>query len=257
MTCGVFFQRRTSRAWTPNSLDLHVALEQLGSALGDGVDIQPGQLGDASVPAMSQAQGLEPGIQSALALVQRAEEQDDGRSCLVRGLRQGVTHEGHRLRGHRAVAQMHLLSALGPVGREIHVVTGDLVSHEAAHVDELEQRLLDRSLELSCEFRGQIPAVGARDKLLCCVDESTEARKVGPLEGPQSSVVKLGQGVKRVELAAVRVAAVVGEFLQLAQDSSIYRRAQGSLHLQHCDDPAAPKQGEQGVSFELGCAHNV
>jgi len=53
-------------------LGLHVALEQFGSSLGDGVDIQPGQFSDPAVAAMSQPQRLEPGVQPALPLVQRA-----------------------------------------------------------------------------------------------------------------------------------------------------------------------------------------
>ena len=91
MTCGVFFQQRTSRAGTPDALELHVALEQFGSALGNGVDIEPGQSGDPAVPAMPQAQRLQPGVQPALPLIEGAKEQDDGRLRLVRGLHQGLT----------------------------------------------------------------------------------------------------------------------------------------------------------------------
>jgi len=52
MTSGVFFQRWTSCARTPNALDVHVALDQLGSPLGDGVNIEPRQLGNSAIPAM-------------------------------------------------------------------------------------------------------------------------------------------------------------------------------------------------------------
>jgi len=47
---------------------------------------------------------------------------------------------------------MHLLRALAPVGREINVVTNDLLSREAPQVYELEQRLLDGNLELIGEL---------------------------------------------------------------------------------------------------------
>src|SRR3972149_2047434 len=115
---------------------------------------------------------------------------------------------------------MQLLRALREVGRAIHVMASDLLSHEAARAHKLEQRLLDGGLEFTGQFRGQTPAIGARDKLLCRVTESAEARKVRTPAGPQSPLVKLGQGIQRVELAAVRIAGVVRKFLQLAKDSS-------------------------------------
>jgi len=136
-------------------------------------------------------------------------------------------------------------------------VTGDLQSSEAPQVHELEQRLLDENLELIGELRGEVPAIRARHELLGRINESAEARKAGVVTGPQSPVVKLGQGVERIELAAVGIAAVVRQLLQLAKDGSVHCSAQGGLHLRHRHDSAPPKQGKQSVRFELWCAHNV
>ena len=86
-----FFQPRTACARAPNALKAYIVRKQFGSTLGDGVDIQPGECGDVAVTAMSQAQRLESGVEPALPLIERAEEQDDGRLGLVRALRQGIT----------------------------------------------------------------------------------------------------------------------------------------------------------------------
>ena len=66
---------------------------------------------------------------------------------------------------------MHLLRARCEVGRAIHVLARDLLSHEAPRAHEREQGLLDGGLELTRQLRGQPPAIGARDELLCRVNE--------------------------------------------------------------------------------------
>jgi hypothetical protein len=50
-----FFQPRTACARAPNALEAYIVRKQFGSTFGDGVDIQPGECGDAAVTAMSQA----------------------------------------------------------------------------------------------------------------------------------------------------------------------------------------------------------
>src|SRR3990172_12872787 len=126
---------------------------------------------------------------------------------------------------------MQLLRALRAVGRAIHVMASDILAHEAARAHKLEQGFLDRRLEPPRQLRGQTPAIGARDKLLCRVNERAEARKVSTPAAPQTPVVELGQGVQRVELAAVRIAGVVRKLLQFAKDRSLNCSAQGGLHL--------------------------
>ncbi|MGH8524432.1 MAG: hypothetical protein ACREXY_09505, partial [Gammaproteobacteria bacterium] len=61
-------QRVTPCAGPPNAIDLHVALEQLGSSLRNGMDIHSGQLGNSAVAAMSKAQGFQPRVEPALSL---------------------------------------------------------------------------------------------------------------------------------------------------------------------------------------------
>ena len=57
---------------------------------------------------------------------------------------------------------MQLLGAFCCLARAIHVLTKDLFSRQAPRPHKFQQRLLDRDLEFTGQFRGQTPAIGAR-----------------------------------------------------------------------------------------------
>src|SRR3990170_2472760 len=119
---------------------------------------------------------------------------------------------------------MQLLRALCSVGRAIQVLAGDLLSDKAPRAHELEQGLLDRHLEFAQQLRGQTPAIRARHELLCRVNQSAESRKASAPAVPQAPLIELGQGLERVELAAVRIAGVVRKSPQFAKDRSVLCR---------------------------------
>ena len=74
MTSGVFFHGLTTAARAASPFDLHVLLDELSSSPCHGARIESEKLGHPSVAAASGLQGLEPGVQPSLLLIEQAEE---------------------------------------------------------------------------------------------------------------------------------------------------------------------------------------
>src|ERR1700722_2818636 len=56
----------------------HILIQQLLPTAGYGVYVQAQEIAEQSVPAVAQADGLQPGKQSALLFIEQAIEQEDG-----------------------------------------------------------------------------------------------------------------------------------------------------------------------------------
>jgi hypothetical protein len=67
-----FFDRLAARAWAASAIYQNVVIEKLLPALGNGVRIETGRLGDGAVPAPPEPEGFEPSEEPTLPLVQQA-----------------------------------------------------------------------------------------------------------------------------------------------------------------------------------------
>jgi hypothetical protein len=93
-------------------LDAAEHLLLLGVNADDGVDIQPGPLGNSAITAMTKAQALQPCIKSALPFIERAQKQDHGCLGIVGRFRQRIAREGQCLGGPTRAPMKHLFFAL-------------------------------------------------------------------------------------------------------------------------------------------------
>jgi len=93
---GFFSRRSSTHAGAARSAADHILIQQLLPTPGDGMHVQAQEVAEQSVPAMAQADGLQPGKPSALLFIEQAIEQQDGslefmgRSLRVSGM------DGHR-----------------------------------------------------------------------------------------------------------------------------------------------------------------
>ena len=107
---GVFFPPGTTLAGAARSAADHILIQQLLPTAGHGMYVQAQEIAEQSVAAVAQADGFQPGKQSALLFVEQAIEQKDGslefigRSLEVGGM------DGHR-DGLSAAPGEHLFAA--------------------------------------------------------------------------------------------------------------------------------------------------
>ena len=83
ITSAFFFHPFAPTARRTDPVDRDVLRQQLPTPPGYRANVQAEQLGDARVTSAAGLEGFEPGIQTALLLVEQAEEQHDGRAELV------------------------------------------------------------------------------------------------------------------------------------------------------------------------------
>ena len=83
ITWTVFFRGRAPATAPAHALALHVLIKQLLAPPGHGTGIEAEHSGDATVAAVAELEGLEPGVEPALAFVEQGAEQHDGSVQLV------------------------------------------------------------------------------------------------------------------------------------------------------------------------------
>jgi hypothetical protein len=86
---GFFFRRSTTTTPAPSSTADHILLQQLLSAAGHSMHVQPEEVGQQSVSAMAQADGLETRKQAALLFIEQTIEEQDGSLEFIRGSQHG------------------------------------------------------------------------------------------------------------------------------------------------------------------------
>src|SRR5215469_12199352 len=95
----------------------------------------------------------------------------------------------------------------------------------------MQQRLLGWNAKQLFQFRGKVAGRSLIDKGFSCVQQGPVARKTNRVKGPQAVFIEVGDFRERIELAAVGVAGVIGEILELAKDCDIRFRTQHLLEL--------------------------
>ena len=80
---SVFFRRRSPVTGAAHALALDILGEQSLASSRHGTGVQTEQIGDAAVTAVAELEGLQPGVQAAMAFVEQRAEQDS-HMCLAR-----------------------------------------------------------------------------------------------------------------------------------------------------------------------------
>ena len=257
MTSGVFFDRLAARAWTATAVYQDVVGQEFLSALGDGVGIETGGLGDGAVAPVSEPERLEPGEEPALPLVEQAHQEDDRGLGFVRiGAWLSQRSECAALAG-REIASEQLLTPSAPIGRAIQIQPCNLLPGETAGAYQRKKGLFDLDAQLRGELGSEGAAAAASDEGLECVDERAKARKMHAPESPKAALVKLSSFLQRVIHAPMRVAGEVGQGSQLAKHGHVDRGAERRLQLVHRGDRAVPQQADERIGSVGPGAHSV
>jgi len=152
---GVFSRRSTTPARAARSAADHILIQQLLPTAGHGMYVQAQEIAEQSVAAVAQADGFQPGKQSALLFVEQAIEQKDGslefigRSLEVGGM------DGYR-NGLSAAPGEQLLAARDGFDGGIEKLAIHLHSHQALLLDEMAERLLHFGVQGVGQFMGVI-----------------------------------------------------------------------------------------------------
>jgi len=70
-------------------------------------------------------------------------------------------------------------------------------------------------------------------------------------------LIKIGDFLQRVESAAVRIAGLIGEFLQLAEDRDIGIGTQNLFQLRQGSDPSSAQELPKGICGKGDGPHNA
>ena len=242
ITWGVFFQRWPPATGAAHAVALHVPGEQLLAAAGYGTGVETEQISDPAVAAMAELEGLEAGVQAALAFVEQRAEQDDGGLQLIRHHAPACAErQAGRLR-LPDVAGAHLSASHRAVGREVNPAPGDLGTPDASLAGQVAQRVLDLDLEQVLQLVGGVSGLTVADQHRTGVEQGAVSGEVGTVVRPQSELVETSDLSEGVVLAAVRVAGKIGERAQLAEDGHGDLGLEGSLEFDHGEDRAVAEQ---------------
>ncbi len=107
---GVFSRRSTTPARAARSAADHILIQQLLPTAGHGMYVQAQEIAEQSVAAVAQADGFQPGKQSALLFVEQAIEQKDGSLEFIGRSLEAGGMDGHR-DGLSAAPGEHLFAA--------------------------------------------------------------------------------------------------------------------------------------------------
>jgi hypothetical protein len=135
-----------------------MVMQQLLPTAGYGMYVQAQEIAEQSVPAVAQADGLQPGKQSALLFIEQAiEQQDGGLEFMGRSLEVGGM-DGYR-NGLSAAPGEPLFAAGDGFAGGIEKLALHLHSRQALLLDQMAERLLHFGVQGIGQFMGVI-AVG-------------------------------------------------------------------------------------------------
>ena len=211
---GVFFQGWTAAPGAAHPVALDILGEQLLAAAGHGTGVETEQVSDPAVTAVAELEGLEAGVQAALAFVQQRAEQEESSLQLVR---HDAPTCGKGKTGRLGLGYMagpHLRGPDRAVGREVDQPAGQLGAPDASLVGQVAQRILGLDLQQVVEFVGGVTRYGGADQRHTGVDQGAVLGEPHAVAGPQAEVVELGDLSEGVVLATVGIAGEIGERAQ-------------------------------------------
>jgi hypothetical protein len=152
---GVFFRRSTTTPGAARAAADHILIQQLLPTAGHGMHVQAQEISEQSVPAVAQADGLQPGKQAALLFIEQAiEQQDGGLEFMGRSLEVGGM-DGYR-NGLSALPGEPLFAARNGFAGGIEKLALHLHSRQALLLDQMAERLLHFGVQGIGQFMGVI-----------------------------------------------------------------------------------------------------
>ena len=202
---------------------------------------------DPAVATPSVAQRFQPGIQSALALVQHAEQRAGGLPDLL------VAAVGRRWSGpsrqqHPAGPQL----PLAPLRRRgaVQEPAVEFLAGQAAGADQLAQRIPDFDLDDPTQLIGEPSRGRLLDQASSRGEQGPRAGETDPLVEPQTVLVVGGQFVQSVEAAAVGIAGPAARRRQFAAHGASAGGAERLQDLVQLRDGFLAQQGDDRLGSE-------
>ena len=152
------------------------------AAAGYGTGVETEQISDPAVAAMAELEGLEAGVQAALAFIEQRAEQDDGGLQLIRHHAPACAE---RPAATPRLAGAHL-SASHRASIAVDPAPGDLGTPDASLAGQVAQRVHDLDLEQVLQLSGLTVA----DQHRTGVEQGAVSGEVGTVVRPQSELVE-------------------------------------------------------------------
>jgi hypothetical protein len=184
---GVFFRRGTSPARAAGPAADHIPIQQLLTTAGDGMHVQAQEIAQQSVPAMAQANGLQPSKQPPLLFIEQAIEQKDGRLNFGGRSLEGGSMHGHR-NGLSTASGQHLLAAWDGLDGGIEKLALDFDSCKALLRDEMAERLLHFGVQIIRQLLSIIALGRLVHKTFHGCQQGSVAGEPNPLVPPSAIV---------------------------------------------------------------------
>jgi hypothetical protein len=192
--------------------------------------VQTQEIAEQSVAAVAQADGLQPGKQSALLFIEQAiEQQDGGLEFIGRSLEVGGM-DGYR-NGLSAAPCEQLFAAREGFDGGIEKLAIHLHSRQALLLDQMPERLLHFGVQGIGQFIGIIAVKRLVDEGFYGSQQRAVAGEPDTFMLPQSAIVEVNDFGQGVEAAAMGVAGEIVKLLQFTKDSEIGVRAQNAFQL--------------------------
>ena len=241
MTSGVFFRRRAAGAGAADPARLDLTGQQLAAAPGHRARIHAQQLGDRDIPAVTDLGRLQPGVESALPLVEQAAEQHDRSLQLVWHYPHPPAQAQRRRLRIIDGARGELATAGRRVAGQVDIATGDALPRHSPGPHQAQQCLLAVHLQHRLALAGVVAGLGRLDQCLNGRHQGAELGEEHRPERPQPEGVEAGDLGEGVETTAVRVAGVVVNRRQLAEHRGVGGGAQCLFQLGHGGNCSLPQ----------------
>ena len=164
MTSGVFFPPVDVGASPADTLDIHIAVQEVVTSAGHGPHVQPQQVGDRLVAAVAHLERLQAGVQASLLLIEQAAKQDDRCPEFVGediNVRHSPPEWGRRVEDPAGRA---LGVPRGGIRGTVQIAPGDRRARQLLLTDQPQQRPLDFHVEDPLELGHEEAGVGPLDQ---------------------------------------------------------------------------------------------
>src|SRR5580698_3964121 len=256
MSAFFFFDGFTSAAGTARAVSRYILIEEVLASTGDSVRIQAEESGQNAIASVSQFDGLQPGEQTTLLLIQQAVEKQNSRFEFIgRYLERGsIGHQRNRLGG---LPGAELIPSLPAIGGGVEESSGHFGAAQTLGAHQIEERILDLSMESIGQFVGEPTTWGVIDEGLDGGDQSAVTGKPNRIVGPQAGVVEAGRLTEGIVAAAMGIAGKVIQNLEFAKDGEVGARAEGAFEFGQGRNFVAQQVLAQSLGIEGEWSHNV
>ena len=193
---------------------------------------------------MAPFEALQPGIESALLLVQQTVEEHNGRLQII---------VWTLLRLSRSPLLLPPLAFLGT----IQIAARQFPAVEPVLLHQVPQGIFGGQVHHRVQFVGEVTRWGVGHQRCRGVQQGAVTRKMNVAIRPQPQFIVLGDGIQRIISPPMGIAAAVSHGCQLAQDGEGDGGAQGAFELQHGGDFLLPQEAHQSVTRVANDIHNV